>query len=400
MKTKLQEGWKEIRLEEIAKVDSGQGAPQGEKWFTGNKIFVRAGDLNKLSEGVFVGDYCEKITDDAVEKYSLTLYPKNSVVFPKSGMSIATENIAILKYDSYVVNHLAIIENEDLIDSKYIFYFLKKLKILNLIRNSSYPSIRISDIKNLKILWPSKEVRREIVTTLEKAEQLKQLRDEADKLTMEFLKAVFSEMFGDLYKNKNNFETKRLDEIKKEGTYISYGIVQAGPDVDDGIPYIKTGDIQNGVIRTDKLSKTSKKIAEKYKRSQVHHGDLVYSIRATVGTVALLPESLDGANLTQGTAKISPGPSINKHYLLWYLRSNGCQTWIKSRMKGVTFKEITLETLRETPVLVPPIELQNKFASIVEEIKKLQEYQKQSKENIENLFNNLIQKAFRGELVC
>jgi len=68
MKT-LPEGWKEMEIEDIALVDSGQGAPQGDKWYKGNEIFVKAGDLNNLSEGKFVGDFCSNIGYDAIEKY-------------------------------------------------------------------------------------------------------------------------------------------------------------------------------------------------------------------------------------------------------------------------------------------------------------------------------------------
>ena len=46
----------------------------------------------------------------------------------------------------------------------------------------------------------------------------------------------------------------------------------------------------------------------------------------------------------------------------------------------------------------PPIELQNKFASIVKEVESMKEQQKQSKEQIDNLFNVLMQKAFKGEI--
>ena len=60
--------WKEVKLREIALVDSGQGAPQGENYFNGEDIFIRAGDLNNLTNNLYVGDYCEKITEEAIGK--------------------------------------------------------------------------------------------------------------------------------------------------------------------------------------------------------------------------------------------------------------------------------------------------------------------------------------------
>ena len=64
------------------------------------------------------------------------------------------------------------------------------------------------------------------------------------------------------------------------------------------------------------LLRTSKQIAKSYIRSTVHFGDIVFALRATVGKVLPVTEELNGANLTQGTAKISPKHSIDSKFLL------------------------------------------------------------------------------------
>src|ERR1039457_2453572 len=96
------------------------------------------------------------------------------------------------------------------------------------------------------------------------------------------------------------------------------------------------------------------------------------SIRATVGTTALIDKNLSGANLTQGTARISPGKRVTPLYLLSYLRSAEAQYWIQCRVKGATFREITLAALRQLPVLLPPLGLQQRFSELIEEIKEAQ----------------------------
>src|SRR5439155_10326718 len=126
-------------------------------------------------------------------------------------------------------------------------------------------------------------------------------------------------------------------------------------------PYIRTGDIVEGEIVLDGLRHTDPQIAARFSRSRVETGDIVMSIRATVGTTALVPEELHGANLTQGTARIAPGQSVEQCYLLSYLRTAGTQHWIGRQVKGATFREITLARLRELPVSVPPIEVQRDF---------------------------------------
>ena len=56
--------------------------------------------------------------------------------------------------------------------------------------------------------------------------------------------------------------------------------------------------------------------------------------------------------------------------------------------------------IKNLKIPLPPIELQNKFAEIVKQVESMKEHQKESKEQIDNLFNALMQKAFKGELKC
>jgi type I restriction enzyme S subunit len=135
---------------------------------------------------------------------------------------------------------------------------------------------------------------------------------------------------------------------------ITYGIVQAGPHIKDGVPYIRTGDISDGRLSSaENLLRTSEEIAASYKRSEVHTGEIVCAIRATVGQVVEVPAELDGANLTQGTARIAPQSDINNRFLLWMLRSNAVQRQFDIAVKGTTFREITLGALRRLEVALP-----------------------------------------------
>lgn len=165
-----------------------------------------------------------------------------------------------------------------------------------------------------------------------------------------------------------DWECRPLGELVAPGTSVTYGIVQAGPEVSDGIPYIRTGDMSGEALPIDGLAKTHPSIAARFPRSRVNAGELVYSIRASVGAVHLVPDELDGANLTQGTARIAPSPTTHPIYLLNALRSSACQSWISLRTKGTTYKEITLATLRELAVPVPPLSEQKAIAAVLSDV--------------------------------
>ena len=147
------------------------------------------------------------------------------------------------------------------------------------------------------------------------------------------------------------WDVKALDEIVDES--ITYGIVQAGPHVDGGVPYIRTGDMRGDEINVEKLLRTAPQVAKSYKRSAVWVGDIVFALRATVGKVLPVTVELDGANLTQGTAKISPKKSIDSDFLLWAMRTSQVQNAIRLEQKGTTFMEITLGDLRSIRLALP-----------------------------------------------
>lgn len=158
------------------------------------------------------------------------------------------------------------------------------------------------------------------------------------------------------------WEVKPLSEITKEK--ISYGIVQAGPHVPGGVPYIKSSDVR-GIIEPDELQRTSNDIHYKYRRSAVHPGDIVFSLRGNIGESAIVPPELLEANLTQGTARISVSDRHSNRFHFYQLASVPLLNRVNALSKGSTFKEISLEELRKVRVLCPPLPEQKKIAQIL-----------------------------------
>jgi type I restriction enzyme S subunit len=253
---------------------------------------------------------------------------------------------------------------------------------------------RPSEVARIEIPIPvSVSEQRRISSILDKADDIRRKRGQVLTLAEVLLKSTFFEMFGTI-----DAPTRPLSDVVAKGTIVTYGIVQAGPEYPGGVPYIRTGDIKNGQIALAGLRHTSPAIASKFRRSTVRSGEIVMSIRATVGTTAVVPEELDGANLTQGTARISPGDEVTPEYLLNFLRSTRCQNWIQEQVKGATFSEITLTRLRELEIPLPPIEAQRQFSKICAVIRQLCEKASVELDDAEQLFASLSQSAFSGEL--
>lgn len=162
-----------------------------------------------------------------------------------------------------------------------------------------------------------------------------------------------------------DWQVLKLQDIVKKEKPITYGIVQAGPHVPDGVPYLRSSDLNGESIILKDLLRTSDEIAEAYKRSEVYPGDIVFSLRGNIGETKIIPEFLKRANLTQGTARISCPESYDRHYINYSLQSEKVRKRIHSVTKGTTFKEISLEELRKVQVPIPFLDEQQKIASIL-----------------------------------
>ncbi|WP_373532853.1 restriction endonuclease subunit S [Vampirovibrio sp.] len=259
-------------------------------------------------------------------------------------------------------------------------------------------NLNIDLVRSVEIPLPPLAEQKRIAAILDQADALRKARRRAIERLNDLSQSIFYEMFGDPSHAKESWPILELKDVVKTRTIVTYGIVQAGEEFPGGVPYIRTGDIVNGEIRQLGLRHTDPELAAKFERSRVEAGDIVMSIRATVGTTAFIPENLNGANLTQGTARVAPGEKTNGTYLLYYLRSPSTQGWIERQVKGATFREITLSRLRELPVLVPPMKLQQSFGKKISLIENIKKNALANSDKMENLFSSLQQRAFRGEL--
>lgn len=134
---------------------------------------------------------------------------------------------------------------------------------------------------------------------------------------------------------------------------ITYGIVQCGPHIPNGIPYIRVSDMNSSELNVNEMLRTSPEIASSFMRSKVEEGDIVYALRGKLGEVKMVGTPVAGANLTQGTARIAPKNNIDNRYLLWTLRSPQSLKQAVKEAKGSTFVEITLGNLKGITVPLP-----------------------------------------------
>lgn len=151
-----------------------------------------------------------------------------------------------------------------------------------------------------------------------------------------------------------HWEVMALKRLIVPGSSISYGIVQPGEHVEDGIPFVQTTNMTSGNFALDSLQRTSPEIASNYPRSRLFGGEVLLGIRASIGAAHVAPRHLESANLSRGVARIECNETINEHFLVSYLRSTAVETYWQLAKQGSTFNEVSIETVKELSVIIPP----------------------------------------------
>ena len=162
----------------------------------------------------------------------------------------------------------------------------------------------------------------------------------------------------------NGWKSYPLSEVCRK--QISYGIVQTGDDLPNGIPCLRVVDLTKAVMCASDMIKTSEEIHHAYKKTILEEGEIVMALRGEVGLVKSIDSSLSGANITRGLARISAKKSVvYPEFLLWELRSPKFRSDLMRRVGGSALQEISLTELRQVRTLIPPLVEQKKIAQIL-----------------------------------
>jgi type I restriction enzyme S subunit len=400
----ISQDWKEARLKDYVWFQEGPGVRTFQ--FTGSGIKLL--NVRNMVKGKLILSNTIKYLslDEVNSRYSHFLADENDIVMASSGATWGKTAIVKKKHLPLCMNTSTIRFrplDEYHIDRKYLLLFLNsqlfKRQIDMMITGGCQPNFGPSHLNKIKFLFPilsdgtpDLEKQKQIVAILEKAEGLKDKGKGLNELFDEYLKSVFYEMF---LKNNGKFEEV---EIKNIGKVISGSTPKTNnPEFWGGkINWIAPAELVDG--HNYFYYETSKKITPKGLKScsaeLFPKGTIMLSTRAPIGKVAIAGNEMCS---NQGFKNIIPSEKVNSVYLyFWFLQK---KDFLNSLGRGATFKEISKKIVESIKIPLPPIELQGKFASIVEQVEKIKDKLKDEKKDVDELFNALMQKAFSGELI-
>ena len=390
--------WPIGKVSNIADVISGFAFKS--EWFgSGSSKVIRIGDLQ--DGRVDLGG--AKTFDEAVHHIRDQFKIKNGdILMALSGATVGKIAVAdALTEGAFLNQRVAIIRGRLPENTEYLKYIFSGELLQKLLLNAggaAQPNLSPKDLVDMEIPLPPLAEQKRIASILDKADAIRRKRQQAIQLADDFLRAVFLDMFGDPVANPKEWEVGTIRDLVATA---NYGSSAKASEIDGEFPMLRMGNITySGAIDMTKLKYVdlSEKDQPKYLAEK---GDLLFNrtnSKELVGKTAVYDRE-ESVAIAGYLIRVRTNGEGNSYYISGYLNSAHGKSTLQNMCKSIVgMANINAQEVQDIQIFLPPVELQNKYAGIVEATKERLISHNESKESLKDLFDSLSQKAFSGNL--
>jgi len=390
--------WTQVKLEEVFDIARG-GSPRPISEFITNDT----DGLNWISikdasnSGKYIAKTKQKIRKEGLIKSRLV----------KPGDFLLTNSMSfgrpyIMKTTGCIHDGWLVLSGDlKRINQDYFYYLLGSdllhAKFSKLAAGAVVKNLNISLVKGVEIPLPPLAEQKKIAAILDAADRLRQKDAQLIAKYNALSQSLFLDMFGDV--KKGRYETKTLEGLFGKG---EYGAGAKAVEYNNNSPrYVRITDIDTqGTLNTKRVSSDlPEKDLAKY---TLKKGDLLFARSgATVGKTYLY-HRCDGDLVYAGyLIKFSIKEPFNAEYFFHFTKTAFYKAWIQKIQNVVAQPNINAKQYgQELNIPIPPIALQNQFAELIQAIEAQKQQAQASLQKSEDLFNSLLQRAFKGELTA
>ena len=297
---------------------------------------------------------------------------------------------------SYVNGNAMALDNlADEVDIKYLYYYLLNRGFDDVITGSAQPQIVRQSLQKVSITYPDRERQVEIVSSLEKVSELIALRKEQLAKLDQLVKSQFIELFGDPVVNSKGWPVCELSEYIQFLTSGSRGWAQYFTE--SGECFITIKNVKNCRITLDDVQYVVPPDNAEAKRTRVHEGDLLISITADLGRTGVVTKEIAdyGGYINQHLTCIRLNQdAVRPLYVAYYMESEAGKSQFHAKNQSAVKAGLNFNSINSLRLMVPPIELQDRFISFVEQTDKSKLAIQQSLDKLELLKKSLMQEYF------
>ncbi len=350
-------------------------------------------------------DFSDVVERDVdLEKYSSKILKKGDIIIEKSGGSPTQPVGRVIYFDKedevYLCNNFtAILRPNERIYPKFALYLMMRLHLTKKVmkfqnKTTGIINLKLNDyIETTKVNIPSIETQKKIVEVLDKAQYLIDKKKEQIDLLDELVKSRFIEMFSNL----NNENKLSLGDCTN---FIDYRGKTPKLSEDGNIRMINAKSVGKGVFKYIDEYISEETYNSWMKRGFPNYGDILFVTEGhTFGNTCMIPKKVGKFAMGQRVITIQGNKGIiNNSFLYQYMQTLEFKIKIDKYKTGSSAQGIRSKELQKILVPIPPIELQNEFAEFVTKVDSIRSKMEASLSELEDNFNSLMQKAFKGEL--
>ena len=295
------------------------------------------------------------------------------------------------------------LQPKNTLNSKLLHYFCLYFDFLKLNKGTTIPSLVKADLLQIDIPVPSLAEQKRIVEILDREfERIDALKANAEQ-NLQHAKDLFQSALKQELQPQEGWETKTIGEIAelKGGKRVPKGYkLEIEPT---GYPYIRVADFNdNGTVDLDDIHYISEKVYEGIKRYTITTNDVYISIAGTIGKSGIIPEDLNGANLTENACRLVFKEEVDKKYIYYCTISSDFKEQIAKLTMQAAQPKLALTRLATATLNLPSVGTQREIVALIDNLnerrKALEENYKKTIALCDDMKQALLRKAFNGEL--
>ncbi len=374
---------------------------------------IRLIQLADIGDGNFVDKSNRFMNRETADKLNCTYLKKGDVLIARMPDPIGRACLFPLeKSESYVtVVDIAILRLSKEHHSKYVMHGLNSPLIRRQIESQVTGTTRLritkKKIGEIDLPLPPLDQQKKIAAILDAADAYRQKTKALIAKYDELTKSLFLDMFGDPVANPKGWEVRKLQSIS---TKIHSGNTPKGGSkvyVDEGITFFRSQNVWKNRIVYKDVAFIDEVTHSKMMKSSLKNRDIlmtktgrINTENSSLGRAAMYLGQDDKANVNGHVYLIRLKEDVINEFVLHILTTNEYREYIRGVcVGGIDKRQLNKDHLENFPIISPPIEMQKKFLSHLISIKSHKTKLESVLNKSEDLFNSLLQKAFKGELV-
>lgn len=357
--------------------------------------------VKDLNEGCNLTETQEFITELGLKNSASNLIPKGSIIIPTR---MALGKVVISELDVAINQDLkaVYIKNDNLLDPKYLLRFLEgnKENIASMGKGATVKGITLDQLKDINLPLPPLEEQRRIASILDKADAIRQKRQQAIATLDELLQATFIDMFGDPLDNPKKYQMMTLGSITSFENGDRSNNYPSGADVvQEGIPFLSTKNIKGNFFDSSNMQFITQEKFNKLSRGKVSNGDILITLRGTLGSTCIYECEYPQAFINAQMMIIRANQNfMSNRFLHIILSSEAMQKHLKSIGNGAAVQQLTATQLKNISIITPDRNNQEIFIKFYESLQNQKSLLKRALNNADDFFKSLQHRAFNGTL--